>query len=100
MYKHKISYKTKIKVNESYEAMPLEYEVKKITEEKVPIQSVSPEIFTERKDGVKPEYDIRTDKWLIAELAMEAVSQQQLANRGKKAAENEKSDKKTETTAE
>lgn len=38
-----------------------------------PIDGTSPLIYTERKDGVLPEYDIRTDKWDVAATAMNVV---------------------------
>ena len=60
----KVTYKQtgNFDINESYEGQPLEFELRRITQEKSPIQSISPEIFTERKDGARPEFDIRTDK--------------------------------------
>lgn len=39
------------------------------------IESVSPIIYTERKEGVKPEFDIRADKWDIAQKSMQYVSE-------------------------
>lgn len=38
------------------------------------ITETSPIIYTERKDGVLPEYNIRTDVWEIAREAMGTVS--------------------------
>lgn len=49
----------------------IEEKVKRLTDEKSPINDGAPIIFTERKDGVLPAYDIRTDRWEIAQQAME-----------------------------
>lgn len=32
-------------------------------------------IYTERKDGVLPQYDIRTDRWDLAQEAMDKVNE-------------------------
>lgn len=52
----------------------LEEKVRRITETGEPIEDSAPIIYTERKDGVIPAYDIRTDKWDIALEAMMTVN--------------------------
>lgn len=55
--------------------------------DKEPITDGAPIIFTEKKDGVRPEFDIRTDKWDIAQNAMDRVTAAKIAkskNLGKK----------------
>ena len=47
--------------------------VRRITENGEPIEDGAPIIYTERKDGVNPAYNIRTDRWEIAQDAMEQV---------------------------
>jgi hypothetical protein len=42
--------------------------------ENEPISDGAPRIFTERKDGVQAQYDIRTDRWEVAVDAMDAVA--------------------------
>lgn len=64
-----------------FEGESIEREVERLTTEKTPIESVSPQIFTEAKDGVLPEYDIRTDRWDIAMEAMDAVAASYRAKR-------------------
>lgn len=49
----------------------IEEKVARLTQEKSPINDGAPIIYTERKDGVLPAYDIRTDRWEIAQEAME-----------------------------
>lgn len=39
-------------------------------------------MYSERKDGVLPEFDIRTDKWVVAENASSAASKSEIAKRG------------------
>lgn len=51
----------------------IEEKVRRVVENGEPIEDGAPIVYTERKDGVKPEYNIRTDRWEIAQEAMEAV---------------------------
>ncbi len=64
-----------------FEGETIEREIERITTEKTPIESVSPQIYTEAKDGVLPEYDIRTDRWDIAMEAMDSVAASYRAKR-------------------
>ena len=43
-------------------------------DEKEPITDGAPIIFTDAKDGVRPEFNPRTDRWEIAIDAMDKVS--------------------------
>ena len=63
----------------------IERKVERIVHNGEPIQDGSPEIFTARKDGVKPEHDIRTDRFEIAADAMDAASRSIDGARQKKA---------------
>ena len=54
---------TKIKAKEGEF---IEEKVARVVENKEPIEDGAPIIYTERKDGVIPAYNIRTDKWDIA----------------------------------
>lgn len=96
----KIEVKTtgKLQVNESYEGEPLETQLEKITTQKTPIDATSPIIYTERKEGVKPEYDIRTDRWEIAQEAMEQVSKTNIAKRDSTGKTEETSGEPTQGT--
>lgn len=64
-----------------FEGESIEREIERLTTEKTPIESVSPQIFTEAQDGVLPEYDIRTDRWDIAMEAMDNVAASYRAKR-------------------
>lgn len=85
MYKLKTKpSKPKIIVNNAYEGERIEEKIDRIVNNKEPITDGAPIIFTERKDGVQPAYDIRTDRWDIAVDAMEKV------DKAKKAAREER----------
>ena len=73
--------KTLLKVNDAYEAVSLEKKIEKIINSKEPIDETAPIIYTERKHGVKPEYNIRTDRFEIALEAMDKVSKSYQAKR-------------------
>lgn len=73
--------KTSIVINESYEGERLETKIERIVNNKEPITDGAPIIFTERKDGVQPQYDVRTDRWEIAVEAMDVVSKTHQAKR-------------------
>lgn len=60
---------TRLSVNTSTEADHFHVKIAKMLENKEPIEAVTPLIYTARKDGVIPQYDIRADKW---DIAMEA----------------------------
>ena len=75
MYKEWINRPTYgIRKNDSYEAEPLEVKLRRATEEKKPIEAVAPMIYTEKSKGVIPEYDIRTDRFELAQKAMEKLN--------------------------
>lgn len=48
--------------------------VRRILDENEPLTDGAPLIYTPKADGVKPQYDIRTDKWQIAIDAMDRVN--------------------------
>lgn len=84
MYKEWISRQTHgIVKNDSYEAEPLEVKLRKATEEKKPIEAVAPMIYTEKSKGVIPEHDIRTDRFEIAQAAIEKLNSVKFAETAK-----------------
>ena len=64
---------------ESFEGESIEKKVSKLLENNEPITDGAPVIFTEKKDGVLPQYDIRTDKWDIAQSAMDLANASKIA---------------------
>lgn len=81
MYKKNKTNKTGLSVNTSFEGETIEEKIRRITNNKEPITDGAPITYTERKDGVKPEYNIRTDRWELAVDAMDTVSKQALSKR-------------------
>lgn len=63
----------------SYEGEPLEQKISRIVENKEPITDGAPMIYTEKKDGVLPQYNIRVDKWDLALDAMDRVNREKIA---------------------
>lgn len=56
------------------EGEPIEDKIRRILDENEPITDGAPIIYTEKKDGVRPEFNIRADKWDIAIQAMDKIS--------------------------
>lgn len=56
------------------EGETIEDKVSRITENNEPIKDGAPLVYTERGKGVLPEYNIRTDKWDLAQEKMGAVT--------------------------
>ena len=79
MIQYKIKNKTSIRVNESYLGEPIETKIERVTTNKEPITDEAPIIFTERKMGVMPGYDIRTDRFEVAIDAMHKVNKSRIA---------------------
>ena len=73
---------------EIQEGETIETKVARIVQNKEPITDGAPIIFTEKKDGVLPAYNIRTDRWDIAENAMDKVNAAKMAKRDNKFGEN------------
>lgn len=102
MYKQRQANKTTIKVNKAFVGETIEGKVRRMASNKEPIKDAAPLIYTERKDGVRPEYDIRTDKLEYALESMTLIANANEAKRklGKEAAENMEKEKGTEVKVE
>lgn len=71
MYKRAEHYRTTLKVNESEEGSFIEEKVRKMLENREPITDAAVGLmYTERKDGVLPSTNIRTDRFEVALDAM------------------------------
>lgn len=62
-----------IKINECTEGESLIKKIQRIVNNKEPITDGAPLLFTERKDGVLSDTDIRSDKWDMAIETMDEV---------------------------
>lgn len=71
----------RMKSVECYEGESIEEKVNRIVNNNEPITDGAPIIFTEKKDGVLPEYNIRTDRFDIALMATEKVEMARKAKR-------------------
>lgn len=81
MYRLQKPTKTTIKGITAREGEPIEAKMRRILNNKEPISDGAPIVYTERKEGVKPEYDIRTDRFDIATEAMDKVHKSHKAKR-------------------
>lgn len=96
MYKKNTPTITAIEINDDYEGERIEEKVERIVSNNEPISDGAPLIYTDRKDGVQPEYNIRTDRWDIALEAMDYVSRTNLAKREESQKMGEESKKNME----
>lgn len=71
--------KGSIATNNSYEGERIEQKVERFVNGGEPITDGAPLIYTDREDGVKPEYNIRTDRWDIGLEAMDYVTRSERA---------------------
>ena len=62
MYRKIKASRTNLVYNNSVEGETIEEKIRRITNNKEPITDGAPLVYTDRKDGVRPEYDIRTDR--------------------------------------
>ena len=77
--------------NLTYEADPREVKLRKIIsgEASNMEDGVFPTIYTEKKDGVRPEYDIRTDRFEVAIDAIDKINQSTASKSAKNKGETE-----------
>lgn len=67
----------------SYKGETIEEKVRRMVNNKEPIKDTGPLNYTERKDGVLPQYNIRTDRMELALDAMSVAAKSDLAKREK-----------------
>lgn len=78
---------------EAFIGESLEEKVFKAVNTNAPIEAVAPMVYSERKDGVLPETNIRTDRFEIAQEAMTNIANGIRERRVKKMMERNKTDK-------
>lgn len=64
-----------LRTTEPFEGESLETKVRRTVKSGAPIEAISPMVYTERKEGVRKDTNIRTDKWDIAMAAMDTIAQ-------------------------
>lgn len=94
----KITQKTSMSINNSVEGETIEQKVERILNNGEPIEDSAPIIYQERKEGVAPEYDIRTDRFEIAIDATDKITKSKQAKREQVAKGRENNSNKTEST--
>lgn len=77
--------RTNIKRNNSIQGESLEKKLERIIANKEPIKDGSPIIYTERKDGIQPSYNIRTDRFEVALDGLDKIHKSQMAKREERA---------------
>lgn len=70
-----------LRENAAYVGERIETKVARITNNNEPISDGAPIIYMERKDGIVPDYDIRTDRFDIAIEAMDKVAKTKISKR-------------------
>lgn len=82
-----------IKCFKEDEGISIEEKCRKMIETNQPITDGAPMIYTERDDGVSPSADIRTDRWEVAQSAMDKVNKTNIAQR--KSTQQQRSEQET-----
>jgi hypothetical protein len=100
MKRFKIQDRTMIELNDSIEGETIEQKVMRIVENNEPIEDGAPIIFTARKDGVLPAYDVRTDRFEIAIEGMDYVARSNFARRQDYLKAQEENDVKNDQSGE
>lgn len=81
MYKKQSPDKTQLNVNDSYEGETIEEKIRRIVNNKEPIKDGAPLIYTDRKEGVQPAYDVRTDRFDLALEATDSIAKGHITKR-------------------
>ena len=81
MEKVRIIFKDAQSNNDIVEGETLEQQVERLVSNNEPTEGQAPLIYTERKEGIRAETNIRTDRWEIAIEAMDKVSASYQARR-------------------
>lgn len=97
-YKNVTITNNRFKLNQSTQGETLENKIERMIAGKEPITNGAPIIYTERKDGVNPAHDIRTDRFEVAIEAQDARARSTQARREALAKGKKKDDGKPEST--
>lgn len=90
MIRKRITEVTSISRNIAKEGEMLEQKIERILNNGEPITDGAPLMFTEKKDGVVPGYNVRTDRFEVAIEGMDKVTKSNIARSEEKALEREK----------
>lgn len=73
--------KTRIVRVPTEEGQSIEQQIRLAVANNEPIDATAPMIYTEKSKGVQPEYDIRTDRWEMAQDATDKFTASERAKR-------------------
>lgn len=96
MYRQHKAVKGTLKGITPYRAESIEATLSRMLSNKEPIGSVREPIYTDRKEGVLPDYDIRTDKFEYLVEGKDAIAKTQRAKRDNIGKATEDLEKKNE----
>ena len=81
MYKVPNFRKSSLEVNQSKQGETIEQKMERIVHQNEPIKDGAPRMYFDRKEGVRPETNIRTDRFEVAIEAMSKVEKSYKARR-------------------
>ena len=81
MYKQNKPSKTSIRRTEQYKGETIEQKIRRVVNNKEPITDGAPLTYTDRKDGVLPEFNPRADRWEEAIGATDLIQKQAIVKR-------------------
>lgn len=84
MYKQQRQGQTSLRVNNSYKGETIEEKVRRLTTNREPIRDAGTLHYTERSEGVMPDFDIRADLKDIGLDAMTTAAKSTYAKRGQR----------------
>lgn len=93
MNERSVSHYVGLRKNDTVAGENLERTIVRLINNKEEIPGGATIEYTERREGVKAEHDIRTDKWAIAQDAADRMSQSVRAERESREQKEEKIDK-------
>lgn len=79
MKKRIVKYAKDMSAVETVEGEIIEKKIQRIMDEKSPIDDSAPIIYTERKNGINPAHDVRTDRFDLALEAMDIETKKRIA---------------------
>lgn len=85
MYKQNAMSNPSFEVNQSKQGESIETKVERIVNNKEPIKDGAPLMYIDRKEGIRPSTNIRTDRFEIAIEAMDKVAKSYKAKREERA---------------
>jgi len=84
-------------INTAIEGETIEQKIDRIVNNNEPIKDGAPLIYTERKEGIRPSTNIRTDRWEIAIDGTTAIEKSYMARREEKGLVRDKKDSGAES---